>query len=178
MTEWSTLKSIWFIMESIDTKKIWPSKYTCNVSSNVSVVTFTLEILVAKKSALNTTPTITPMARLCVINTIITVRIITKASVFGAFLTYLKECQSTVPIDTMTIIPAKIGIGICTTKSPNTIIINMSTTPAVNVDNRLVAPDFTLMTDCPIIAQPPIPPKNPVMIFAIPCPRDSLFLLL
>ena len=51
-------------------------------------------------------------------------------------------------------------------------------TPAVNVDNLLVAPDFTLMTDWPIIAQPPIPPNRPVMILAIPWPLDSLFLLL
>ena len=30
----------------------------------------------------------------------------------------------------------------------------------------LTVPDFTLMIDCPIIAQPPIPPNKPFMIFA------------
>src|SRR5699024_12469604 len=57
-------------------------------------------------------------------------------------------------------------------------IKNIRNDPAVKVDNLLLAPDFTLITDCPIMEQPPIPPKKPVMIFAIPWPRDSLFLLL
>jgi len=35
-----------------------------------------------------------------------------------------------------------------------------------------------LITDCPIIAQPAIPPKKLETIFAIPCPLHSLFLSL
>src|SRR5699024_4567483 len=44
--------------------------------------------------------------------------------------------------------------------------------------NLPLPPDFTLITDCPIIAQPAIPPKKPVTILAIPCPLDSRFLSL
>ena len=32
------------------------------------------------------------------------------------------------------------------------------------------------MTDCPIIAQPAIPPKKPDTILAVPCPAHSRFL--
>src|SRR5699024_1701740 len=96
----------------------------------------------------------------------------------GAFAAYLNEPQSNVPMDTMTMMPAKIGMGICTTQSPRTMIRNMRNAPAVNVESRVVAPAPTLITDCPIIAHPPMPPKKPVMKLAMPCPRDSLFLLL
>jgi hypothetical protein len=34
-------------------------------------------------------------------------------------------------------------------------------------------PDFTLIIDCPIIAQPPMPPKKPVTVFAAPCAIHS-----
>ena len=34
-------------------------------------------------------------------------------------------------------------------------------------------PDFTLIIDCPIIAQPPIPPKKPVTVFAKPWAKHS-----
>jgi hypothetical protein len=44
--------------------------------------------------------------------------------------------------------------------------MNIKTTPAEKVDNLLFAPDLTLITDCPIMAQPPIPPNN-VLIFMI-----------
>src|SRR5699024_6242170 len=144
----------------------------------VSVWTSTLEIFVAKNNALNMTPTMTPRARLLVNRTMMTVRIMTNASVLGAFIVYLNEPQSNVPMETMTMMPARIGIGICTTQSPRTIIRNIRNAPAVNVDRRVVAPDLTLITDCPIIAHPPMPPKKPVMKLAMPCPRDSLFLLL
>ena len=33
---------------------------------------------------------------------------------------------------------------------------------------RVRAPDFTLIIDWPIIAQPPMPPKKPVTKFAAP----------
>src|SRR5699024_6568445 len=39
-------------------------------------------------------------------------------------------------------------------------------------------PDVTLITDWPIIAQPAMPPKKPVIVLAIPCPLASLFFVL
>src|SRR5699024_2005524 len=165
-------------MKLIETKNIWPRKEYLHTFCATAASTWTLEILVAKNKALKTTPTMTPIAKLSVSKTLITVIIITAASVFGAFGTYFREPQSTVPMATMTIIPARIGIGICTTKPPKPMIKKRRNETAIKVDNRLLAPDFTLITDCPIMAQPPMPPKKPVMIFAMPCPRDSLFLLL
>ena len=37
-------------------------------------------------------------------------------------------------------------------------------TPAI----RVLPPDLTFIIDCPIIAQPPIPPKKPVTVLAKP----------
>jgi len=34
-------------------------------------------------------------------------------------------------------------------------------------------PDLTLMSDCPIIAHPPMPPKIPQVTLAMPCPTHS-----
>jgi diamine N-acetyltransferase len=42
--------------------------------------------------------------------------------------------------------------------------------PARKVDSRVRAPDRTLIIVWPIIAQPPMPPKNPVTTFATPLP--------
>ena len=111
MVLFSISKFICSIIESIETKKICPLKDNRFILPNSSEITSTFEILVAKNKALKTTPATTPKAKLCVIKTIITVISITTASVFGAFLIYLKEFQSNVPIETITIIPAKIGIG-------------------------------------------------------------------
>ena len=48
------------------------------------------------------------------------------------------------------------------------------TTPARKVDSRVRAPEtFTLIIVWPIIAQPPMPPKKPVTMFATPWPHDS-----
>jgi len=38
---------------------------------------------------------------------------------------------------------------------------------------RVLPPDLTLIIDCPIMAQPPMPPKNPVTVFAKPCAKHS-----
>src|SRR5699024_157063 len=50
--------------------------------------------------------------------------------------------------------------------------------PAIYVEHPPLPPDVTLITDSPIIAQPAMPPKKPVIVLAIPCPLASLFLLL
>src|SRR5699024_9818389 len=99
-------------MESIETKNIWPRKEYLHTFCVTVASTWTLEILVAKNKALKTTPAMTPIAKLSVSKTMITVIIITAASVFGAFCTYFREHQSNGPIETMTILPARIGIGI------------------------------------------------------------------
>ncbi|MNT21220.1 hypothetical protein D3C72_1565520 [compost metagenome] len=65
------------------------------------------------------------------------------------------------------------GIGIFATSGPSTTIRNRRKEPATKVESRVEPPDFTLMTDCPIMAQPPIPPKNPVTKLAMPCPLHS-----
>src|SRR5699024_6996375 len=109
--------------------------------------TETFDIFVAKHNALTITPTMTPSAKLLVNKTITTVKIITNASERGAFCINLNEPQLNVPTETITMIPARIGIGIWTTQSPKTIIKMIKNTPAVNVESRVVAPERTLITD-------------------------------
>ena len=76
--------------------------------------------------------------------------------------------------DTLLIITAtNAGIGTLPTHGPSTASKNKSTAPAAKVDRRPRPPDATLMTDWPIIAQPPIPPKNAATILAAPCPVHS-----
>ncbi len=50
-----------------------------------------------------------------------------------------------------------------------------STTPATKHDSRPRPPDFTLMIDWPIIAQPAMPPMKPVAVLASPWPTHSWF---
>jgi hypothetical protein len=45
--------------------------------------------------------------------------------------------------------------------------------PARKVDRRVRAPLFTLIMVWPIMAQPPMPPKKPVTMLAMPWPIDS-----
>ena len=49
--------------------------------------------------------------------------------------------------------------------------------PARKVESRVRAPFLTLIMVWPIIAQPPMPPKNPVTMLATPWPMDSRVLL-
>src|SRR3546814_20338810 len=58
-------------------------------------------------------------------------------------------------------------------RSPGTASRNNRKAPAVKVDKRPRPPDVTLITDCPIIAQPPMPPKKAATILAPPCPAHS-----
>src|SRR5690554_2913898 len=88
------------------------------------------------------------------------------------------ELQLNVPIDTMIMTATSAGIGICATRGPSTTIRKRRKVPATKVDRRVDPPDFTLITDWPIIAQPPMPPKNPVTKLAIPWPLHSRRLLL
>ncbi|MNC16423.1 hypothetical protein D3C75_642770 [compost metagenome] len=79
---------------------------------------------------------------------------------------------------TMIITPTRAPIGICLTTSPRTSISSSRKIPETKVDKRVRPPDFMLTIDWPIIAQPAIPPKKPVTIFARPCPFASRFLSL
>ena len=83
------------------------------------------------------------------------------------------EFQLNVPIDTMIITATSAGMGICPTTGPSTASRNSRKAPATKVDSRLRPPDVTLITDCPIIAHPPMPPTSAAATLAPPWPRHS-----
>ena len=127
----------------------------------------------ANNSAESTMPTETPRARLCVQTTVPTVTTITSVSVTGIVRTPASDDQSNVPTDTMTMTATSAPIGIRTSQSARTRMKKSRNAPAANVDSRPRPPDFTLITDCPIMAHPAIPPNRPDTMFATPCPRLS-----
>ena len=49
-----------------------------------------------------------------------------------------------------------------------TLLGNGSVLAADKPESRVRPPDFTLMRDWPIMAQPPMPPKKPVTVLASP----------
>ena len=65
------------------------------------------------------------------------------------------------------------AIGMAATRSPNTRIPTMRKMPAARVESRVRPPDFTLIMDWPIMAQPAMPPMKPVATLAMPWPVDS-----
>ncbi len=81
--------------------------------------------------------------------------------------------QSNVATATTTITATRAAIGMAATTGPATRIIRSRNTPADSVDNRVRPPLRRLIIDWPIIAQPAMPPRKPVMTFAMPCPRAS-----
>ena len=76
---------------------------------------------------------------------------------------------------TINIKPTKAAIGNCSIKPEPNIIKTSSITEATMPDNLALAPAEVLIKLCPIIAQPPIPDKNPEAIFAVPCAMHSRF---
>jgi len=88
------------------------------------------------------------------------------------------ESQLKVPIDTMIITATRAAMGIWLTHSLRKTTISSSTTPATRHDRRPRPPDFTLITDWPIMAQPAMPPSRPEAILAMPWPLHSRFLSL
>ena len=86
--------------------------------------------------------------------------------------------QLKVPIETMIITATSAAIGIRATIGPANTTMTSRTTPAISVDRRPRPPDFTLITDWPIIAQPAMPPSKPAAMLAMPWPVASRFLLL
>ncbi len=83
-------------------------------------------------------------------------------------------CQSKVPTATMIITATSAAIGISATMSPKPTTRISRKTPARKVEIRVRAPEaFTLIIVWPIIAQPPMPPKKPVITLAAPWPQAS-----
>ena len=115
--------------------------------------------------------TITP-ARTAIARSNITVSeetiIKTKASVNGILFSILKLDHAKVPITTINMTPTKAAIGICSIRElPNNIKHNREIA-ATMPESLPLPPAFTLIIDCPIMAQPPIPPKMPLRKFADP----------
>ena len=84
-----------------------------------------------------------------------------------------RECQSKVAMDTKIITATRAAIGMIATTGPRATTRTSSSAPDRNVDSRVRAPDFTLIMVWPIIAQPPMPPKRPEAMLAMPRPQDS-----
>lgn len=125
------------------------------------------------------TPATTPMARLRVQTTTATVVSITTLDRRGLTVRLRIEPQSKVLTDTIVITATSAAMGINPTMSPSTTTRISRNTPAQRVERRVRAPEIrTLIIDCPIIAQPAMPPRNPVTTFAAPCPAASRFLSL
>ena len=73
----------------------------------------------------------------------------------------------------MIMIATSAGIGMRLTRSPSTRIRNRRNIPAAKVESRPRPPDFTLIIDCPIMAQPAMPPMKAVAVLAMPWPMHS-----
>src|SRR3546814_2525890 len=106
------------------------------------------------------TPVSTPSERSCVATTTTTVATITTDEAGGWRRRFGIEFQLNVPIETIIITATSAGMGILPTHGPSTVSRNSRNAPATNVERRLRPPEVTLITDCPIIAQPPMPPNN------------------
>ena len=107
-----------------------------------------------------------------------TVASITIDELGGCWRSLRTESQLKVPMLTMIITATSAAIGIRLTQGPRNTTITSRNTPATSADRRPRPPDFTLITDWPIIAQPAMPPMNPVATLARPWPTHSRFLLL
>ena len=124
--------------------------------------------------ALIITPAITAIAKSKItVNAETAIRTIT--SLNGILLRILKLLQANVPITTINITPTRAAIGTCSI-SPDAKRININSNTAATIPESLpLPPPFIFISDWPIMAQPPIPPKNPVTILAPPCAKHSLF---
>ena len=97
----------------------------------------------------------------------------TNMSLRGILLNMLSDAHSNVPITTINITPTSAAIGICSINGARNRTNSNRQTAAVIPDKRPRPPEFTLINDCPIIAQPPMPPNIPQTRFATPCPIHS-----
>ena len=101
--------------------------------------------------------------------------IITTDELGGCSRSFLIESQLKVPIDTMIIADTSAAIGMWRTQGPRNTTSTSRKIPATSVDRRVRPPDFTLITDWPIIAQPAMPPMKPVATLARPWSTHSRF---
>jgi|GEM_PF-6868722 len=83
------------------------------------------------------------------------------------------EAQLKVPMETMIITATSAGIGMRPTQGPSTASRNSRKAPATKVDSRPRPPELTLITDWPIMAQPPMPPNRAATMLALPWPAHS-----
>ena len=123
--------------------------------------------------ALIITPAITAIAKSKItVNAETATKTIT--SLFGILFKILKLDQAKVPITTINITPTKAAIGTCSINPEANKIKANNVNAATIPDNLPRPPPFMLISDCPIMAHPPIPPKSPVTMFAPPCAKHSL----
>ena len=130
----------------------------------------------ANMTMATSTPTPTPMARLWVATVTMTVATMTMVSLLGIIFRVRgwMLCQSKVATETKIITATRAAIGMSETMSPRATTRMSRKTPARKVEIRVRAPEaLTLIMVWPIIAQPPMPPKKPVTMFATPCPQAS-----
>ena len=98
----------------------------------------------------------------------------TKASDLGIFPKMRKLDHSKVPTTTMNITPIRAATGIISIRGEATKMKASKNKAALMPERRPRPPEFTLIILCPIMAQPPIPPNNPVAVLAMPWPIHSL----
>ena len=112
------------------------------------------------------TPATTARARLSEITVIAVTAIITKASLLGIFGSILNVGQAKVPITTINMSQTSAASGIIDIRLVANTIRRIKNTEAEIPEIRPLPPFDILIIDCPIIAQPPIAPKNPHTPFA------------
>src|SRR6195952_1071883 len=132
--------------------------------------------LKAKKTPLSTTPIATPTARLDVATVTPTVATMTALDTLGWVTRVRSDDQSKVSIDTMTMMATSAATGTCDTQGFSATIRISRSAPANKVESRPRPPYFTLLTVCPIIPQPAMPPNRLAARLARPRPAHSRFL--
>ena len=134
------------------------------------------ETLPAKNTPDSSTPTSTPMARSRVATTTATVASITTEEGSGLLRRARSERQEKVLSETMIITAVSAATGTRLRRSCSSTSSTSRKAPATRVESRPRAPDETLMTDWPIMAQPPMPPNTAELMLASPWPMHSRFL--
>ena len=88
------------------------------------------------------------------------------------------EFHAKVPITTMNITPTSAASGMSSISGEAKRMKLSRNSAATMPAMRVRPPDFTLIIDWPIIAQPAMPPMKPVAVLATPWPMHSWFLSL
>ncbi|MNN22474.1 hypothetical protein D3C81_1358320 [compost metagenome] len=93
---------------------------------------------------------------------------ITKASLRGTLLSTRNEAQAKVCCDTTNITPTRAASGMRSISGDRNSTNSRIITPATPPERRPRPPELRLITVCPIIAQPPMPPNTPETMLAAP----------